>query len=155
MCMRLHARGVTLSFERSVDVGVTFFIDRKVWHLDVGSSPPGVVGGSKGWVVLPLMWYVCWVQNVVRQFGLYPVWALEHWEDLSLVREDREGHTFGKRWVAKSEQDNYWKHISSKTTPRWVSWDFDPGSGWMLTACLTHASRTGSGVYSGERVSNA
>jgi hypothetical protein len=59
MCMRVHARGVILSFERSVDVGVSFSIDRKVWHLDVGSSPHGVIGGSKGWVVRPLMWYVC------------------------------------------------------------------------------------------------
>jgi len=32
-------------------------IDEKVWHLDVGSSHPG------------------WVQNVVRQFGPYPLWA--------------------------------------------------------------------------------
>src|SRR6266498_667297 len=70
-------------------------IDGKVWHLDVGSSPPGAVGGSKGWAVRPLMRYVSWVQNVVRQFGPYPVWALEHWEDLSLVREDREGCTSG------------------------------------------------------------
>ena len=37
--------------------------------------------------------YVSWVQNVVRQFGPYPVWALEQYEDLSLVREDREGHS--------------------------------------------------------------
>ncbi|KAL5079959.1 hypothetical protein RYX36_008380 [Vicia faba] len=53
-------------------------IDGKVWHLDVGSSPPGAVVGSKGWVVRPLKRYVSWVQNVVRQFGPYPVWALEH-----------------------------------------------------------------------------
>ena len=26
-------------------------MDEKVWHLDVGSSPPGAVGGSKGWAV--------------------------------------------------------------------------------------------------------
>jgi hypothetical protein len=31
----------------------------------------------------------------VRQFGPYPVWALEYWEDPSLVREDREGQTAG------------------------------------------------------------
>uniref|UniRef100_A0A0R0JSL7 Uncharacterized protein n=1 Tax=Glycine max TaxID=3847 RepID=A0A0R0JSL7_SOYBN len=33
---------------------------------------------SKGWVVRPLKRYVSWVQNVVRQFGPYPMWALEH-----------------------------------------------------------------------------
>ncbi|CAN4125394.1 unnamed protein product [Withania somnifera] len=53
-------------------------IDGKVWHLDVGSSPPGAVVCSKGWAVRPLKRYVSWVQNVVRQFGPYPVWALEH-----------------------------------------------------------------------------
>ena len=46
-----------------------------VWHLDVGSSHPGAVEGPKGWAVRPLKWYVSWVQNVVRQFGLYPLWA--------------------------------------------------------------------------------
>jgi hypothetical protein len=41
-------------------------IDGKVWHLDVGSSPPGADGGSNGSVVHPLMWYVSWVQNIMR-----------------------------------------------------------------------------------------
>ncbi|KAK9982581.1 hypothetical protein SO802_035523 [Lithocarpus litseifolius] len=62
-------------------VGLIFpraHIDGKVWHLDVGSSPPGAVVCSKGWAVRPLKRYVSWVQNVVRQFGPYPVWALEH-----------------------------------------------------------------------------
>ncbi|KAK9081072.1 hypothetical protein Scep_031067 [Stephania cephalantha] len=66
-----------------VTLGITGFfprvhIDGKVWHLDVGSSPPGAVVCSKGWAVRPLKRYVSWVQNVVRQFGPYPVWALEH-----------------------------------------------------------------------------
>ncbi|GFP89494.1 NAD(P)H-quinone oxidoreductase subunit 2 b chloroplastic [Phtheirospermum japonicum] len=46
--------------------------------VDVGSSPPGAVVCSKGWAVRPLKRYVSWVQNIVRQFGPYPVWALEH-----------------------------------------------------------------------------
>ena len=46
-----------------------------VWHLDVGSSHPGAVGGPKGWAVRPLKWYASWVQTVVRQVGLYPLWA--------------------------------------------------------------------------------
>ena len=50
-------------------------IDEAVWHLDVGSSHPGAEEGPKGWAVRPLKWYVSWVQNVVRQFGLYPLWA--------------------------------------------------------------------------------
>ena len=49
-----------------------------VWHLDVGSSHPGAVGGPKGWAVRPLKRYASWVQNVVRQFGPYPVYAQEH-----------------------------------------------------------------------------
>ena len=46
-------------------------IDGEVWHLDVGSSHPGAGEGPKGSAVRRLKWYVSWVQNVVRQFGLY------------------------------------------------------------------------------------
>ena len=49
-----------------------------VWHLDVGSSHPGAEGGPKGWAVRPLKRYASWVQNVARQFGPYPAWALEY-----------------------------------------------------------------------------
>ena len=52
-------------------------IDDGVWHLDVGSSHPGAEVGPKGWAVRPLKRYASWVQNVVRQFGPYPLWALE------------------------------------------------------------------------------
>ena len=51
-------------------------IDGEVWHLDVGSSQPGAEVGPKGWAVRPLKRYASWVQNVVRQFGLYPVQAI-------------------------------------------------------------------------------
>src|SRR6476660_5313527 len=51
-------------------------IDGRVWHLDVGSSHPGAEAGPKGWAVRPLKRYASWVQNVVRQFGPYPPWAL-------------------------------------------------------------------------------
>ena len=50
-------------------------IDGGVWHLDVGSSHPGAEAGPKGWAVRPLKRYASWVQNVVRQFGPYPLWA--------------------------------------------------------------------------------
>ena len=33
--------------------------------------------GVEGWAVRPLKRYASWVQNVVRQFGPYPLWALE------------------------------------------------------------------------------
>ena len=52
-------------------------IDGVVWHLDVGSSHPGAEVGPKGWAVRPLKRYASWVQNVVRQFGPYPLWAQE------------------------------------------------------------------------------
>ncbi len=52
-------------------------IDGEVWHLDVGSSHPGAVAGPKGLAVRQLKWYASWVQNVVRQFGPYPLWALD------------------------------------------------------------------------------
>ena len=49
--------------------------DGEVWHLDVGSSHPGAGEGPKGLAVRQLKRYVSWVQNVVRQFGPYPLWA--------------------------------------------------------------------------------
>ena len=52
-------------------------IDGEVWHLDVGSSHPGAELGPKGWAVRPLKRHASWVQNVVRQFGPYPLWAQE------------------------------------------------------------------------------
>ncbi len=42
---------------------------------DVGSSHPGGAVPSKGPAVRRLKRYASWVQNVVRQFGLYPVGA--------------------------------------------------------------------------------
>ena len=70
-------------------------IDEPVWHLDVGSSHPGGGAPPKGWAVRPLKRYASWVQNVVRQFGLYPSWAQEACEELPLVREDRGGRSAG------------------------------------------------------------
>ena len=52
-------------------------IDGEVWHLDVGSSHPGAVAGSKGLAVRQLKRYASWVQNVVRQFGPYLSQALD------------------------------------------------------------------------------
>ena len=52
-------------------------IDGAVWHLDVGSSHPGAGAGPKGLAVRQLKRHASWVQNVVRQFGPYPVLALE------------------------------------------------------------------------------
>ena len=84
-----------------------------VWHLDVGSSHPGAVGGPKGSAVRRLKWYASWVQTGVSQVGPYLPWALESCEDVSLVREDWEALTSGVPvvllsacWVAKSGKDN-------------------------------------------------
>jgi Family of unknown function (DUF6467) len=52
-------------------------IDGEVWHLDVGSSHPGAEVGPKGSAVRRLKWHASWVQNVVRQFGPYLLWAQE------------------------------------------------------------------------------
>ena len=52
-------------------------IDGAVWHLDVGSSHPGAVGGPKGLAVRQLKRYVSWVQTGVSQVGPYPLWAQE------------------------------------------------------------------------------
>src|SRR5574344_1768615 len=74
-------------------------IDGGGWHLDVGASHPGAVVGPKGMAVRHVKWYASWVQNVVRQFGPYLPWALEIWEGLLRVREDRRGRTAGVRVV--------------------------------------------------------
>ena len=79
-------------------------IDGEVWHLDVGSSHPGAVVGPKGWAVRPLKRYASWVQNVVRQFGPYPSQAQEICRELTLVREDRVGHTAGEPVVVPTAQ---------------------------------------------------
>ena len=50
-------------------------IDVAVWHLDVDSSHPGAGEGPKGLAVRQLKRYASWVQNVVRQFGPYLLWA--------------------------------------------------------------------------------
>ena len=59
------------------------------------SAHPGAGEGPKGWAVRPLKWHASWVQNVVRQFGLYLLRALEICVDLTLVREDRVEQTSG------------------------------------------------------------
>ena len=73
----LHGRAIAHRIK--VTIGITglspprVHIDGEVWHLDVGSSHPGAVVRSKGWAVRPLKRHASWVQNVVRQFGPYPV----------------------------------------------------------------------------------
>ena len=78
----LHGRAIAHRIK--VTIGITglspprVHIDGEVWHLDVGSSHPGAVVGPKGWAVRPLKRHASWVQNVVRQFGPYPVYAQEN-----------------------------------------------------------------------------
>ena len=75
--------GRAIAHRIKVTIGITglspprVHIDGEVWHLDVGSSHPGAVVRSKGWAVRPLKRHASWVQNVVRQFGPYPVYAQE------------------------------------------------------------------------------
>ena len=75
--------GIAIAQRIKATLGITglslprVHIDGEVWHLDVGSSHPGAEVGPKGWAVRPLKWYASWVQNVVRQFGPYLLWALE------------------------------------------------------------------------------
>ncbi len=49
---------------------------RAIAHRIKG-TPAGAGEGPKGWAVRPLKWHASWVQNVVRQFGLYLLRALE------------------------------------------------------------------------------
>ena len=75
--------GIAVAYRIKGTLGITglsrpsVHSDGAVWHLDVGSSHPGAVEGPKGSAVRRLKWYASWVQNVVRQFGFYPLWALD------------------------------------------------------------------------------
>jgi len=62
-------------------------IEKNVWHLDVGLEFPSGVEAAKGLAVRRLKLYMNWVQNVVRQFGLYLL-AQKKKKNLKLVRED-------------------------------------------------------------------
>jgi Family of unknown function (DUF6467) len=70
-------RGKAVAYRIKATPGITgsdrprVHIDGGAWHLDVGSSHPGAGVGPKGWAVRPLKRHASWVQNVVRQFGLY------------------------------------------------------------------------------------
>ena len=76
--------GMVVAQRIKVTLGITELsspsdhIDGKVCYLDVGSSHPGAEVGSKGLAVRQLKRYASWVQNVVRQFGPYLMWALEY-----------------------------------------------------------------------------
>ena len=80
---------------------------------------------------------------------------------LKLVSSKLTGFKLGFFWSLASYESNLaW--VSERNT---FLWEFDPGSGWTLAACLTHASRTNhirriTSVWSllwlsGGRVSNA
>ena len=74
-------------------------IDGSVWHLDVGSSHPGAGAGPKGLAVRQLKWYELGSERreTVRSLS---VMRVEELEELSLVREDRDGRTTGGPVVA-------------------------------------------------------
>ena len=76
------------------------------------------------------------------------------------------------QWKLKTfktvNSDSIWMNELAKfnlTEINFLTWEFDPGSGWTLAACLTHASRTKHFIWfpsgliilwlSGGRVSNA
>ena len=77
--------------------GPRVHIDDQARHLDVGSSHAGAGQGPKGWAVRPLKRYVSWVQTVVRQVGLYPLWA--HGRLTGAVPSTR-GPGWTERWCA-------------------------------------------------------
>ena len=79
--IRRYESGIAVAQRIKATLGITglspprVHIDGEVWHLDVGSSHPGAVAGSKGLAVRQFKRYASWVQNVARQFGPYLSWA--------------------------------------------------------------------------------
>ena len=52
-----------------------------------------------------------------------------------------------ENWAKMSIQKVRYKQLKKQTTTMkivdlYFFWEFDPGSGWTLAACLRHASRT-------------
>ena len=125
-------RGSDVAQRIKVTLGITGWsrprvhIDDAVWHLDVGSSHPGGGEAPKGMAVRHLKRYASWVQNVVRQFGPYLLWALRN---LRRSVPSTRGPEWTNLWcigcqvnwhyrVAKFGRDNHWKHLSGKPTSR-------------------------------------
>lgn len=73
----VNLKGKLINQQIKVTLGITglcflrVHIDKNVWHLDVGLTQPGGAIASKGLAVRQLKCYMNWVQNAVRQFGLY------------------------------------------------------------------------------------
>lgn len=70
---------IAIAYQMKGTLGITglYFlrvhIDRNVWYFDVGLLYPCGVAIAKGSVVRRLKQYMSWVQNVVKQFGFYPL----------------------------------------------------------------------------------
>ena len=61
--------------EREEVEGIVYTTRKCGFMYDVGSSQRGAEVGPKRLAVRQLKRYASWVQSVVRQLGLYPVWA--------------------------------------------------------------------------------
>ena len=110
------------------------------------------------------IWYNKWADysNLTKNIDNWTVRNLERfWESIRTLQ-----------WKLKTfktvNSDSIWMNELAKfnlTEINFLTWEFDPGSGWTLAACLTHASRTKHFIWfpsgliilwlSGGRVSNA
>lgn len=70
-----HGQNIAQQIKGTLGItGLYFFrvpIEKSVWHLDVGLMFPIGAEANKGLTVRQLKHYMNWVQNVVKQFGLY------------------------------------------------------------------------------------
>ena len=64
---------------RQLDGVSTVFFDLRDYQLPLFAEemPPSMQAPELPEAVRPLKWYASWVQNVVRQFGPYPLCAQE------------------------------------------------------------------------------
>ena len=97
--------------------------------------------------------------NNVRQ-TITP-WTILKMELFEIIRVRINKTANENSWVIFARQiySKHWFELSYESLDT-IFWEFDPGSGRTLAACLTHASRTGLSracfwKFSGERVSNA
>src|SRR5262245_8943364 len=95
-----------------------------VWHLDVGSSHPGAGVGPKGWAVRPLKRHASWVQNVVRQFGLYPLWAFSVLRGAAL---STRGPAWTDRWWSSCDAYRRLRsYVRRQETLKASKWEMPP-----------------------------
>ena len=69
-------------------------------------------------------------------------WQLNNKTTLKIQLNFSDDFSKNRRTFFKNSNNKDKEASASWTWIQTITWEFDPGSGWTLAACLTHASRT-------------